>query len=152
MITVDYKLNQFLGNWLPHKYHLKSPLFKLKNHFTRYGCPDRLVSDNASQFVLSEFREFANEWDRTRSPGNSKANEKEQSTVKTANTFLLKALSAGTDPYIAILDYRNTPTQEMESSAVKRLMNGRKITLLPTRKTLLQPRAQQSERVHPTTD
>ena len=77
----------------------QKPSFEAEEPFyTRYGCPDRLVSDNASQFVLSEFREFANEWDRTRSPGNSKANEKEQSTVKTANTFLLKALSAGTDP------------------------------------------------------
>ena len=116
-----------------------------------YGCPDRLVSYNAPKFVLSEFREFANDWDGTSSPGNSKANDKEQSTVKTANNLLPKALSVGTDPYIAILDYRNTPTQGMESSAIARLTN-RKITLLPTRKTLLQPRAPQRERVHPTTD
>lgn len=97
--------------------------------------------------MLSEFREFANDWDRTSSPGNRKANDKEQSTVKTANNLLPKALSAGTDPSIAIFVYRNTPTQGMESSAVKRLMFN-----LPTRKTLLQPRAPQSERVHPTTD
>ena len=103
--------------------------------------------------MLSEFREFANDWDdRTSSPGNSNANDTEQSAVKTANNLLPKVLSAGTDPYIAILDYPNTPTQGMESSAVERLINRRKLTLLPTRKTLLQPRAPRSERVHPTTD
>ena len=52
-------------------------VFKLKNHFARYGCPNRLISDNGPQFVSSEFRKFANDWDfehRTSSPGNSKAN------------------------------------------------------------------------------
>ena len=87
-----------------------------------------------------QFRKFANDWDfehRTSSPGNSKANGKVESAVKTAKNLLRKALSARTDPYIAILDYRNTPTQGM---------NRRTTTLLPTTKTLLQPRAPQSER------
>ncbi|KAK2564109.1 hypothetical protein P5673_012335 [Acropora cervicornis] len=80
------------------------------------------------------------------SPGNSKANGKVESAVKTAKNLLRKALSARTDPHIAILDYRNTPTQGMESSPAQRLMNRRTRTLLPTMKTLLQPRAPQSER------
>ena len=65
--------------------------------------------------------------------------------MKTAKNLLRKALSARTDPYIAILDYRNTPTQGMESTPAQRLMNRRTRTLLPTTKTLLQPRAPQSE-------
>ena len=60
--------------------------------------------------------------------------------MKTAKRILRKALYAGTDPYVAILDYRNTPTQGMESSPAHRLMNRRTKTLLPTKKTLLQPR------------
>lgn len=131
MITVHYKSNSWEIDCLT-SITSKALVLKLKNHFVRYGCPDPLVSDNVPQFVLSEVREFANDWDRTSSPGNSKANDKEQSTVKTANNLLPKALSAGTDPYNAILDYRDTPTQGMESSAVERLMNRRKITLLPT--------------------
>ena len=145
-----YIKKQFLGNWLP--YHLKSASFEAEEPFCLLWLPWSLGQRQCLAFVLSEFREFANDWDRTSSPGNRKANDKEQSTVKTANNLLPKALSAGTDPYIAIFDYRNTPTQGMESSAVERLMYRRKITLLPTRKTLLQPRAPQSERVHPTTD
>ena len=124
-------------------------MLKLKNHFARYGYPDRLISDNGPQFVSSEFRKFANDWDfehRTSSPGNSKDNGKVESAVKTAKNLLHKALSARTDPYIAILDYRNTPTQGMESNPAQRLMNRRTRTLLPTTKTLLYPRALQSER------
>jgi hypothetical protein len=54
--------------------------------------------------------------------------------------LIRKALDAGTDPYLAILDYRNTPTQGMESSPVQRLMNRRTRTLLLTTKALLKPR------------
>lgn len=103
MTTVHYNSNSWEIDWLTSTTSTALVL-KLKNHFVSYGCPDPLVSDNAPQFVLSEVREFANDWDRTSSPGNSKANDKEQSTVKTANNLLRKALSAGTDPYIAILD------------------------------------------------
>ena len=122
-------------------------MLKLKNHFAHYGYPDRLISDNGPQFVSSEFRKFAKDWDfehRTSSPGNSKDNGKVKSAVKTAKNLLRKVLSARTDPYIAILDYRNTPTQGMESNPAQRLMNRRTRTLLPT--TLVQPRAPQSER------
>ena len=124
-------------------------VLRLKNHVARYGCPDRLISDNGPQFMPSEFRKFANDWDfehRRSSPWNSKANCKVESAVKTVKTLLRKALSARTDPYIAILYCRNTPTQGMESSPAKRLMNRRTRTLLPTTKTLLQSRALQSER------
>ena len=41
---------------------------------------------------------------------------------------------------MVILDYRNTPTQGMDSSPVQRLMNRCTKTLLPTSRTLLQPR------------
>lgn len=95
-------------------------VLKLKNHFARYGCPDRLISDNGT-------------------------NGKVESAVKTAKSLLCKALSAGTDPHMAILDYCNTPTQGMDSSPAQRLMNRRTRTLLPTMETLLQPRAPQSE-------
>ena len=108
-----------------------------------------MISDNGLQFVSSEFKKFSKEWDleqRTSSPGNSKSNGKVESAVKTAKNLIRKALDAGTDPYLAILNYRNTPTQGMESSPVQRLMNRRTRTLLPTTKALLEPRT--SHRCH----
>lgn len=82
--------------------------------------------------IISEVTKCAKEWDfehRTNCPGSSKANGKVESAVKTAKTLIQKALDPRTDPYIAILDYRNT--QEKESSPVKRLMNRRTQTLPP---------------------
>ena len=59
-------------------------------------------------------KNFAEKWDfkhTPSSPGNSKANGKAESGVKTAKS--LQALDSDRDPYMAILDHRNAPTQEM---------------------------------------
>ena len=148
MITVDYYSNFWEID------HLKSNtatavILRLKYHFARHGCPDRLISDNGPPFDSSEFRKFAKEWDFehcTSSPGNSKANGKVESAVKTAKKLIRKAYDTGSDPYIAILDYRNTPTQGMSSSPAQRLLNRRARTLLPTTKTLLLPGTSNNEK------
>ena len=148
VVTVDYFSNFWEVDRLTSTTST-AIILKLKNHFARYGCPDRLISDNGPQFTSSEFAKFAKEWDfehRTSSPGNSKANGKVESAVKTAKNLIRKAVDSRADPYIAILDYRNTPTQGMESSPVQRLMNTRTRTLLPTTKALLQPRTPQADR------
>ena len=122
----------------------RTVILKLKNHFARYGCPDEVVSDNGPQFSCNEFTTFACTWEFqhcTISPGNSKANGKVESAVKTAKRLLRKALQADTDPYLAILDYRNTPTQGIGSGPAQRLMSRRTKTLLPTTNQLLQPQA-----------
>ena len=91
-------------------------ILKLKSHFARYGIPDQVISGNGPQFTSDEFINFSRTWDfehLTSSPGNSKANGKAESGVKTAKRMLKKSIRAGTDPYLAVLDYRNTPTQGM---------------------------------------
>ncbi|KAK3737378.1 hypothetical protein QZH41_011513, partial [Actinostola sp. cb2023] len=148
LITVDY----FSNFWEVDRLHrtASNVILKLKNHFARYGCPDRVISDNGPQFMSDAFASFSKAWDfehRTSSPGNSKANGKAESAVKTAKRLLRKALDAGTEPYLAILEYRNTPTQGMESSPTQRLMNRRTRTLLPTTNALLQPRVVYPETV-----
>lgn len=142
LITVDYFSNYWeidkLNNTLA-----RTVILKLKSHFARYGCPDQVVSDNGPQFDCEEFLKFAEKRDfehTPSSPGNSKANGKAESAVKTAKSLLRKALDSDKDPYMAILDYRNTPTQGMDSSPAQRLMNRRTKTLLPTSGKLLQPR------------
>lgn len=85
MITVDY-----YSNFLEID-HLKSTtstsiVLKLKNHFSRHGCPDRLICDIGPQFVSAKFLKFAKEWDfqqRTSSPGNSKGNGKVGKIIQT---------------------------------------------------------------------
>ena len=87
-------------------------------------------------------------WDSehlTSSPGNSKANVKAEPGVKTAKRLLRKSIEEGKDPYMAILDYRNTPTQGMISSPSQSLMSRRTKTLLPMTQCVLLPKAASPE-------
>ena len=97
-------------------------ILKLKNHFARYGCPDRVISDSGPQFVAEEFAELEFEEvsgissiERV-APVIAKSMAKAETAVKTAKGLIRKAIEAATEPYLPILDYRNTPTQGMESS------------------------------------
>ena len=93
-ITVDYYTNFWEVDKLPDT-KARIVILKLNNHFARYGCPDKVVSDNGSQFSCNEFATFARTWHFqhcTISPGNSKANGKVESAVKTAKRLLRKAL------------------------------------------------------------
>ena len=85
LITIDYYSNFCEVDRLTNT-KTATVILKLKNHFARYGCPDRVSSDNGPQFVAEDFLTFANDWGfehRTSSPGNSKANGKAESAVKT---------------------------------------------------------------------
>jgi len=102
-----------------------------------------VISDNGPQFTADEFAGFSKKWyfgHLTSSPGNSKANGKAESGVKTVKRILKKSIIVGTDPYLTILDYRNTPKQGMTTSPAQRLMSRRTKTLLPTTLSLLLPR------------
>ena len=115
---------------------------KLKNHFARYGIPDTIVSDGGPQYVSHEFAKFCKSWDIinvTSSPYNSKANGKAESAVKTCKQIMRKSKDACSDPYLAILDHRNTPSQGFLSTPAQRLMSRRTKTLLPTASALLRP-------------
>ncbi|XP_013382121.1 uncharacterized protein K02A2.6-like [Lingula anatina] len=139
LITVDY--NFWEVDMLPTT-DAKAVIQKLKTHFARYGIPDSIVSDNGPQFSSEEFQKFCKAWDITHmtiSPYNSRANGKAESVVKTAKRIMRKCKEAGSDPYLAILDHRNTPSQGMLSSPVQRLMSRRTKTMLPTAPALLKP-------------
>ena len=76
---------------------------------------------------------------RTTSPYHSQANFLVESAVKTAKSLLRTANKAGEDPWLAILTYRNTPTQGMDTSPVQRLMSRRTKIWLPMDEKHLEP-------------
>lgn len=122
----------------------KSPVIIkfLKQQFSRHGIPDVLVTDNGPQFVSKEFEAFTREWEFkhvSSSPNHAKSNGKAESAVKIAKNLFKKALKDNQDPWLALLDYRNTQTAGMQSSPVQRLMSRRTKTRIPTAATLLQP-------------
>ena len=142
LVTIDYYSNFWEVDRLPDT-KASTAILKLKSHFARYGIPDQVVSNNGPQFTSKEFATFAKTWDfehLTSSPGNSKANGKAESGVKTAKRLFIRA---GTDPYLAFLGYRNTPIQAMTTSPAQRLLGRRTKMLLPTAQSLLMPKTTQ---------
>ena len=149
MITVDYFSNYWEVDLLNSSTTTKAVIQKLKAHFSHYGSPETLISDNGPQFASAEFAQFSKTWDfehRTSSPEHPQSNGMAESAVKTAKRLLQKAAVAGTDFQMALLDYRNTPSQGMDLSPQQRFMNRR------SRTNLLEPciaprEAQQSKLV-----
>jgi transposase InsO family protein len=141
LITVDYFSNFWEVDCLTDT-RSSTVIHKLKAHFARHGIPDIVISDNGPQYSSQEFKQFSTVWEFkhiTSSPAYPQSNGKAESAVKTAKHLMEKAKRAKTDPYLAILEHRNTPSQGFHASPAQRLMSRRTKTLLPTRDSLLQP-------------
>ena len=110
--------------------------------FARFGLPDVLVSDNEPQFASAEFAVFVEQKGITHvtsSPHYAQSNGKAENAVKTLKLHFAKAKHSGESEYMALLDWRNTPSEGMSTSPAQRLMGRRCKTFLPTAGTLLKP-------------
>ena len=149
LISVDYFSNFWEIDRLENT-KTSSVIRKLRAHFARYGSPSILISDCGSQFTSEDFDIFVKEWDiehRTTSPKHSQSNGMAESAVKMAKRLVKKAVECNKDPFLAILDYRNTPTQGTDFSPVQRNLGRRTRTLLPTSSSLLKPQDINGEHV-----
>lgn len=150
LITVDYFSDYFEIDALP-KTTAQAVINKLRSHFARHGIPQEVVSDNGPQFTSEEFRCFSKKWEfdhRLTSPYHSQSNGKAEAAVKDAKKISAKAKERNEDPFIMLLERRNTPSPEIGMSSVQRLFSRRTRTLLPASTTLLQPEAQSPGMVH----
>lgn len=69
--------------------------------------------------MSSAFNAFAREWQfehRTSSPHYPQSNGCAENAVKTCENLIKKAKADGGDPLLALLDWRNTPTERIGSS------------------------------------
>eukprot|EP00795_Rhopilema_esculentum_P000679 gene679-biopygen7198 len=115
---------------------------KLKGHFSTHGIPDKLTSDNVP-FSSKEFLDFTKEYEFTTelsSPEYAQSNGKAENAVKTAKMLMKKATESGNDFYLVLLEWRNMPSEGMESSPSWRIFSRRAKTLLPMSKKLLKPK------------
>ena len=113
LVTVDYFSQFFEVDYL-QEITSADVITKLKHHFARHGIPDTVISDNGSQYSSSEFSRFAERWGFSHepiSPGNSKANGAAKSAVKIAKNLMKKCCKAKEDPYLGLLNIRNTPQE-----------------------------------------
>jgi len=98
----------------------------LKRSFATYVFPVTVRTDNGPQLVSEEFQEFAREWKFnhiTSSPYYAQSNGKAESAVKIAKSLLQKAKRDGRDIWLYLLEWRNVPSQGLDSSPCQRLMS-----------------------------
>lgn len=119
-----------------------SVIIALKSMFARHGIPDVVISDNGPQYASAEFKDFAESWEfrhHTSSPGHAQSNGQAERTVQTVKNLLKKSEGNNGDPYISLLEYRNTPLEGVGLSPAQLLMGRRLKGKLPTSTSLLTP-------------
>ena len=139
LIIVDYWSGFFEVQEL-QKVTSKTVINASKVQFARHGIPKTVISDNGPQFTSVEFAQFAKEWQfhhQTSSPHYPQSNGRAENAVKTCKILMKKAKASGEEPLLALLDWRNTPTESIGTSPAQRLMGRRTRTLLPTHQNLL---------------
>ncbi|KAK2552099.1 Transposon Ty3-I Gag-Pol polyprotein [Acropora cervicornis] len=147
-IIVDYHSRFFEVAKLPDT---KSITFitHVKSTFPRHGIPSEVISDNGPQYSSKEFESFAKSWEfkhTTTSPLNPKANGLVEKAVQTVKSLLPKAKQDSRDPYLALLEYRNTPIDDVGSPA-QLLMSRRLRSIIPTSDALLKPKVLDAHKV-----
>ena len=113
-----------------------------RHHFGRLGVPVTVVADSGTQFISAEFREFAVQWGfdiALSSPHYHQSNGKAENAVKTAKHIFRKCKLDNNDPHLALLEWRNTPTEATGTSPAQRMFGRRCRTPLPILKSMLQP-------------
>jgi transposase InsO family protein len=126
LVTVDYLTGYFELDRLPSK-AVSDVVYCLRQHFARHGIPVEVVSDN-SPFGAAEFKRFAIKYEfrhTTSSPRYAQSNGRAENAVKIAKRIMTKAREAGSDPLLALLEWRNTPSEQLGPSPAQ-LMFGRR--------------------------
>ena len=96
--------------------------------YSRFGVPDSLVTDNGPCFACSEFAKFVDQWNFqhiTSSPRYPQRNGKVENAFRTVKRLFTKSRAAGVSEFQALLDWRNTPSEGMDTSHALRLLGRR---------------------------
>ena len=137
LICVDYFSDYFEMEKLPST-NGSAVIRQLKKWFSAHGIPLCVVSDNGPPFGGFEFKEFSRTYGfeiSYISPKHSQSNGMVEKAVGIAKNMLIKCAETRSDPYLALLNLRNTQREECGSPA-QRLFGRRTRTVLPTRSDL----------------
>ena len=108
----------------------------LKKTFSRWGIPKELVSDNGPQLTSQEFKDFLKSWGIAHKPSDPlypKGNGKAEAAVKVIKDMLQKCHENGDDPYMALLELRATPRQDVNMSPAEIMLGRQPRTLIPAK-------------------
>ena len=112
-----------------------------KSAFAYHGIPCEVISDNGPQYSSKEFESFTKHWEfkhTTTSTLYLQPNELVEKTVPRVKNLLTKEKKDNRDPYLGLLEYRNTPIDEFGSPA-QVLMSRRLRSIIATTEAQLQP-------------
>ena len=146
LVTVDYCSHFFEIDFLPDTMP-ETVITKMKHHFARHGIPDVLISDGGPQYTSSAFKAFSEKWHFQHvitSPGNSRSNGAAEPAVKISKRMMRKCQDTQEDPYLGLLNLRNTPIEGLGVSPVQRLFARRTKTTMPTTLESLRPMVEDS--------
>ena len=141
MVLVDSYSRYFEIDHLPNTKSI-TIIRKLKVHFSRLGIPEKLKTDGASYYTSEPFQQFLKGWNishEVSSPTHASSNGLSEVFVKLAKRILQKAKDDNRDPYLPLLQYRNTPLKSCGLSPAQLLFSRRLRTLLPSTNEQLAP-------------
>lgn len=121
-VTVDVFSDFFEVDHIGERASTKKLIWASKQHFSRYGIPVELHSDNGPQFASEEYNQFLSAWNVTHvtsSPYFAQSNGKAEAAVKVAKRLLKKCLLTAEDYHYGLLEIRNVPQHEGVSRAKK---------------------------------
>lgn len=141
LITVDHYSDYFDLNILRDA--SSAPVIEAcKHNFSQHGIPQRVCTDNGSNFVNKDMAAFARSWGFqhvSSSPHHQQANGKAEAAVKIAKRIILKAAESKQDVWYSLLHWRNTPNK-INSSPVQRINSRATRTGVPTSNNNLKPK------------
>ena len=138
LVCVDYYSNFIEVDLLQSTTSIKI-VNCLRKIFSRYGIPKMIVSDCGPQFVSECFERFCESWfieHVTSSPGHQRENGKAEAAVKCVKNMLKRTQGKQEDQYIALLELRNTPRQDVNSSPAELVFGRKTRSVIPM---LMQP-------------
>ena len=148
IVICDYLSRYFEIERLPN-ITTAAVIHKMKAVFARHGIPKKVVSDNGPCYNSCEFQQFAESWGFQRVTSSyhyPQSNGLAEKTVQTAKRILTKAKEDKKDPYLSLLEYRNTPVDGLKSPA-QILMSCRLRSILLTTALQLRPQVDPQDTV-----
>jgi hypothetical protein len=151
LLLTDYYSNFIEIEPLQHDTRSSTVIKRIKAHIARYGIMETLISDNGPQYASAEFEKFTKDYGInhiTSSPTYQQSNGLAEKAVQTMKDLMDKCKKSGDDMYLALLDLRNTPRDDVIGSPMQRLHGRRAQTRLPVADSLLKPAVIEPAVVH----
>ena len=130
LILADYYSKFVITRLIPKGKSTSNTIIEIfKDIFSEYGIPEKLITDNGSQYASQVFKEFVSNWGLehiTSSPRYPQSNGFIERQVQIVKNTIYKAKQAKADVKLALLCLRATPIDYKLQSPAE-LLHGRKV-------------------------